>query len=321
MTSSIHATGGNNAVVTLGAMSAPPRKQHTVSQVLLRRWATKGDVVAVDLTRGRAAVRSTRAEAYEEFFVRPQFARAIEQVWQDIESEAPTLMAAVDSADRALPDEAKQGLARLVALHVVRSRGFRAMAGDVTAQGLRTGPLAEILQVLADDSAVAALGEERTGIRPAGPEGVALAREREVQRLDEQFGDGGQFFVDQLLRHYERTVDVLASREIEIGRATAGEFVIGDNPAVPFNQATGKWGFPNGARVDTGRLVMPVSPTLLLSVGGPGGTFDLDARFVDFFNEVQVRNAVKKVYARQGSGLDEWVLALRGRIVTRATAQ
>lgn len=293
-------------------MNAPPRRQHVVSETILKRWAVAGEVVAVDLRAGRSRRRSPTAEAFEEWFVRDDYARPVEAVWGEVENDVPRLLDSLD-AGSPLQEDLRHVLTRLVSLHLVRSRGFQEMNARVIADSAAAGGrLHGVLSWFGDDQVVAMLAQARTGIIPAGPEGLALAREREVRRLADEFEPGGRFFVDQLLSNFERAAAMLATMRVEIGRVAEGQLVIADNPAVPHNPATGASGFLNGARIGEGPVMMPLTPHLMAVVGGGvEGETSLDGRAVEVLNRIQVSNAVKKVYATPGSGAEQWILGVR----------
>lgn len=294
-------------------MSSPAHRQHVVSQVVLRKWALDGTLVPIDMVNGRIGrPRPPRSEGFEFDYVGGDYAAATERMWGEVESEAPSLLVALDVVPAALTSAQTASLVRLVALHLIRSRGFRAMADSSLANAAAPGGrLDRMMELLSDDHAVAQVALARTGLLPAGPAGAAIAREREVQRMAETFGPGGTFFVDQLVTNYERAVAALAGRPVEIARVADGELILGDNPAVPHNGSTGAWGFLNGADIGSGLIVMPLTPRLLVSIGGSTGEILLDAAAVDYLNRIQLLNAVKKVYVRPTSGLEQWVLNTR----------
>lgn len=273
-------------------MNAPPRRQHVVSETILKRWSIAGEVVAVDLRNGRFQRRSPSAEAFEEWLVREDYARPVEAVWGEVETGVPQLLDALDGG-RPLTPELRRVLTRLVSLHLVRSRGFQQMNARVIADSAAAGGrLHGILTWFGDDQVVAMLAQARTGLIPAGPEGLALAREREIQRLADEFEPGGRFFVDQILVNFDRAAAMLSDMRIEIGRVVEGELVIADNPAVPHNPVTRASGFLNGARIGEGPVMMPLTPHLIAVVGGGvEGDTTLDGHAVEVLNRIQISNA------------------------------
>lgn len=298
-------------------MSTPPRRQHVVSETILKRWSIAGEVVAVDLRNGRFQRRSPSAEAFEEWLVREVYARPVEAVWGEVETDVPQLLDALDGG-RPLTPELRRVLTRLVSLHLVRSRGFQQMNARVIADSAAAGGrLHGILTWFGDDQVVAMLAQARTGLIPAGPEGLALAREREIRRLADEFEPGGRFFVDQILVNFERAAAMLSDMRIEIGRVVEGELVIADNPAVPHNPVTRASGFLNGARIGEGPVMMPLTPHLIAVVGGGvEGDTTLDGHAVEVLNRIQISNAVKKVYATPGSDAHQWILGVREELLS-----
>jgi hypothetical protein len=293
---------------------SPPRRQHLVSQFVLRQWAEGNVVSAIDLRHGRTQERAPRAEGFAEWFVREDFARAIESVWQPIEARAASVLDLLLGGSRQLSTDDSATIRQLVALHVVRSRGIQAMVDRLVRQSSVDGQLREILELLNDDSAIAALAEARLGIVPAGDEMIAIARNRELARLGKVFDPGGEFFVDQVLQNFDRATEALSHGGVEIGRVVDGELIIADNPAVPYNASTRAWGFLNGARLGDGPVMMPLAPTILVSVGGPDGETEIPRSAAEHLNKVQIHNAVNKVYARPGANLEDWVLAYRASV-------
>ena len=83
----------------------PPRKQHTVSQVLLRRFTTDGFLEAFSLAQPHSRWRrySPRAAGYSMDFVRSD-AAAVEQVWSAVEETLPDALMDLHRGEVIEPD-------------------------------------------------------------------------------------------------------------------------------------------------------------------------------------------------------------------------
>jgi hypothetical protein len=284
--------------------SVTTRKQHVVSKVLLRHWGEP--FVAVDLRYRTSRRQYAAAEGYIPYFVRADYSEEVESVWKETEDLLPEALGKVEIRTIFEEPASLDTLRSAVALHLVRSKRSAAVAASWhRAQSDTAGGLSELVAIADRPRDMAMLYAHRTGLVAA----TAFQIEQEGQHLradvDGIFGAGGEMFVERVLLLYERALEFIRGRSLQIGIAGDGEFVICDSPAVTYDHTSGKVCIPFE---DASTIVMPVGPEFVVVVGGEAGFVDLDGKAVTWLNRLQVSAAFEKVYMRKGSGLEQWVL-------------
>ena len=293
---------------------SPVKRQHVVSQVVLRQWAVENEVLAVDLRHGLVKPRSPKAEGFIEEFVKLPLSSAVERHWGDVEVRAPRAVEQV-RAGTALDDpQTMDTLRSLVALHFIRSRAWQYLFAEGLRDNRSDGALGSVFEMLQDPDALVALHRQRTGLEPTGPETLLWTRNQVLSELEERLGLGGEAYVEWVLTQYERTLNMLRESGLQIGDANEGEFIVGDGPAMTYDRARGLAGVLNGVTLgDADAVFFPLTPKHVLCVGDRDLQMDVPLEFVDLVNMTQMSGAMHKVYVRPGSGLEDWVLAERSR--------
>lgn len=107
-------------------------KQHVLSQVLQRRWASPPCklIAVVDVSTGQVNdQRGPGGAGWEKDFIEhdPDVA---EQLWKTVEDDLPSAFALLDRDDLAVPDRQADLIRDCIALHWARSRAMRTAIVD-----------------------------------------------------------------------------------------------------------------------------------------------------------------------------------------------
>jgi hypothetical protein len=286
-----------------GAGDRAYTRQHTVSQALLQRWDRFGLGVYDRVLRAERASTAS-AEGWVKNFIRVDKATS-EKRWQsEVEDHLGRVFAALDAGGLAEDAEAEEAARRCFALHMARSQAFREMH-------LRSvpGALDAVRTRVITDHDTHRIFYELYGLHAAGPGAALVVADVVAEGLKAQL-DVGEFFRDQVHEQFDRMCEWLADKRLQVATALAGQFVIGDAPAVPINEDDGLAGFLAGVSLGTANLVvLPLGPSHLAAVASQRAfeeqqTFELSANAVRKMNSAQVVASVRSIYYVAGQGLD-----------------
>lgn len=282
--------------MSLSVPSPPPRKQHVVSRVLLRRFAVDGDIEVSNVAYPDSGWRrqSPAAVAYVKHFVRAD-AEEVEQVWSKVESR---LALAFEDVDRGGSVESggatEEALRDCLALHWARSKRVRERVGraweDVRARShadLATRP--ELL----DRSFL-----QLTGLHPAGPQARAIANDRLHEGPDDI--RSGRHFADRVVQFFERARDKLATSHIAVYDVSdeAEELLLSDSPVVAPNREHTGWGPGEVALDDAIAFAMPIGPRTAVTAHPVPTRHTITVEEVAKLNQMQRQVAVSHLYRR-----------------------
>jgi len=282
------------------------KHQHVISQVVLRRFVEDvppggNQLTRINLLTGNLDLIGTNGVGYIDDFV-PVDSQSTEKLWQEVENKLyQAIMAALNGA-------AHNNLAHLVilkqavALHLVRNPQTLAVHNQSFADAVEAGIERWSRTPFADESF-----RRRYGLIAAGPEARRLGAAAAQGRLVDLHRIGGLFRLS-VQRLYEKVADRFDGREVEVLIPASGskEFLIGDQPAVTVNTATGATGFGEGVAVDQAdKVLMPLSPRLVVAVGTTAGMRMISDDEVDDLNKLQVRMADRYVVHRPGGSFGE----------------
>jgi hypothetical protein len=150
------------------------------------------------------------------------------------------------------------------------------------------------------------------GLIPAGPEAMRLGPEASQERIVTLYRQGGLFRIS-VQNLYEKVCDRFDVRGVEMltPASTDKEFLLGDVPAITIAQS-GAFGLSQGVTVDEAdKIVMPLTPRLLVAIGPPNGSRIIDDAEVNSYNEMQVREARDYVLHRPRANLATSIAAWR----------
>ena len=274
----------------------PVKRQHVISQAILRRWTVDGLLAAVDLRTGNVKPKSTKATGFVPWFVRAEYSTPIEAVWKETEDHIPALVAAVEDGSALDSEWAADMLRQLVTVHIVRSKQLAEMwERSYTKQSAR-GRLASVRSALADPDVARALYEHETDIAVVGDVSSTTVVQAYLTRLHSAAGPGGMWFVENALATYSRVLDDLRGKSVQIGHHASGGLVIGDNPAATYDPSRNLYGLLGGANLAQSIIVMPITPWHVVSFGRTGGYLELTDERAHLLNRVQYACSADWIY-------------------------
>lgn len=272
------------------------RRQHVISQTILKRWTVDGVLAAIDLRNGRVSSKSTRATGFVPWFVQADYSESIERMWRETEDRIPDLIAAVEAGTAFDSDNAIDGLRQIVAVHVVRSKQMAEMWARSYTQQTATGRIANIRGALTDPGVRRALYERETGIAVIGEVPAALVADPYIERIERISGPGGLWFVDNALASHAKLVNTLRSQSVQIGHHVAGGLIIGDNPATTYDPGRELISILGGANLTQSIIVMPITPNYMISFGKTSGYIELSDAHAQLFNNIQYVSSMDWIY-------------------------
>jgi Protein of unknown function (DUF4238) len=268
------------------------QRQHVISRVVLRKFVEdvppRGRVLArVDLTSNQVTFIGTNGVGFVDNFV-PVDSQATEDLWQQVELQLnPAIAAALNGTALGNPGHLST-LRRAVALHFVRNPQTLTVHNKSFADAVD-----KHVDQVAQTSLAAEAFRRRYGLEPAGPQALRLGAEASQERLVKLHEAGGLFRLS-VQRLFEKVCERFDARGVEIltPASVTKEYVLGDVPAITVATAMGAFGLSQGITVDQAdKIVMPLTPRLLVAIGPPDGERTLADGEVDAYNEMQVREA------------------------------
>ncbi|MEW2029690.1 DUF4238 domain-containing protein [Streptomyces roseifaciens] len=287
-------------------------RQHVVSQVLLRRFATPGprgsglQIYPFDLNHPRRLhkPKGTRAFGWVEHFV-PFASASLEELWGQTEQQLPSVFAALDH-DTVFEDPQHDSVMRdLIALHWVRSHHYLALYHQVFAEFYERGRnwLTTDGQALLRAAAL-----EKNGLHIAGPQGLEHIADQLLQPTKYAYDTGALLRV-RIEEMFQKVRAYIARSGLEIAMPEVGEFLIGDTPAQTLR--------PDGPLFEYGMalgeartVVLPLGPKHMVALGKHNRKVNIPKPFVDRMNALQVAAAHQHVFLRPRSGLQNYVQAM-----------
>ncbi|MFG2440725.1 DUF4238 domain-containing protein [Streptomyces sp. NPDC048508] len=285
--------------------SANVRRQHVVSQVLLKQFAAPVkhqsglQLQPYDLRHPgrRLKTRAPRGVAQIEYFV-PFASASLEARWGEIEQELPTAFAAVKAGTAVDDPRVNANLRDLIALHYIRSQHYREVFQRIFAESYaaqRRWLLAEGAHILQ------AASLERTGLHTTGPQGLAHRADELLSSMAEAYRTGALLRV-RIEDAFGKARQFTAKLALEILEPDEGEFLIGDNPALTVRNERDKL-HHSMALGDSQSVVLPIGPRHMLALGPVNMQGSIPRAVVDRMNVLQIKAARRYVYTCPGSPL------------------
>ncbi|MEW2309000.1 DUF4238 domain-containing protein [Streptomyces sp. NPDC006864] len=283
--------------------------QHVISQVLLKRFAARFGSNGLKLVPFNLdhPDRVHKMASPRQCGKVPHFARfasaSLEQVWGKLETRIPDAARAVDRGDVFQHEEHVQTLKDLIALHLVRSLNFRNVHERIFTNVYNETRTA----LLTDRSDLLRLAVlQRSGLHLSGPQGLATAAAQILSPHLTNFENGADFRA-RIEHTFAKAKEMISEAGLEILVPAAGEFLLGDTPALAIQQSENRTRI-SVAIGDSTAIVLPFGPRHLLVGRTPRHGMDIaTAKTVDFLNQLQIEAAQQRVYIRPNSGQDAFV--------------
>lgn len=283
--------------------------QHVISKVLLKRFAAPFGSNGLKLVPFNLEHpdRLHKMASPRECGKVPYFARfasaSLEQVWGKLETRIPDAARAVDRGDVFQHEQHVQTLKDLIALHLVRSLNYRNVHERIFTN-VYTEHRTALLTDKSDLLRLAVL--QRSGLHLAGPQGLTAAADQILSPHLANFENGADFRA-RIEDTFAKAKEMISDAGLEILAPSAGEFLLGDTPALAIQQSGNRTAF-NVAIGDSTAIVLPFGPRHLLVGRTPrNGMAIATVKTVGFLNQLQIEAAQQRVYIRPNSGQDAFV--------------
>ncbi|MGW2255186.1 DUF4238 domain-containing protein [Kitasatospora sp. NPDC001660] len=288
----------------------PVHRQHVISKVLLKRFATPQPKAAgLRVTRfdlhnpqRRHKHNSPAAFGWVDKYV-PFASGSMERLWQDTENRLPAALAAVDNGSVLADPQAKDTLRDAIALHYTRSLRVRDIHHN-SWQQTYTAHRTRLLTTDADRVRQAALAEY--GLHLAGPDGLEYFVDLFLQPSTDLY-ESGALFRTSLENLFAKARQRLANASLHVVTAGAGEFLIGDSPAISVRNTRPGQRVLNIALGDASTVLLPLGPRHLVTLSREDRAFIASREQVDELNRLQIQAAERYVHHRPGEAITRFI--------------
>ncbi len=291
-----------SSAVTSAPKSGDPRRQHTVSQGILRRFTDPStrQLELYDLKFEKHYLKFPSQVGFALDFVKHDPVET-EQSWPSVEDELPAFYEALEN--RSLLDSAETiDLAkRIIALHVVRSL-TRWAVHEVVIERARDG----VVRSLLEKPQILEIAFRRsTGFYSAGPDSIRQQAERGADAAVESLNDH-KFWQSRLMANIEELNNFLLPRSIQVLEVCdeSNEFLIGDDPAPTLMDGyVGLGPLAGVTYANTTSIALPVSPRFAIALKDEPEWIVATPEIVHFLNRVELSYAQRRVFYNPNSSL------------------
>ena len=270
----------------------PAKRQHTVSQIVLRQFALRGILTIYDSEQGLFLSKGPRGAFHMPFDQHDPLGS--EERWGEIETQMPKLYAALEA--RCTPGD--PGLEAMVhdvlALHWARSGAMKTAHQEVTDQVTRRSmeKLARYPGILEREML------RLVGLHATSAEALDWFNQeihaRVVRENSEEWWSGRN------ARNFAEARKMMSKWSVQIGYAPVGcELIISDSPVVTVKCGHDGLGPHQGVALgDASEIFMPLSPSVMVALGPEPTTIELGPEVVDRYNELQIRARLRWLCCR-----------------------
>lgn len=282
------------------------KRQHVISQALLKRFADPGNrqVGVYSVTTGSIRQKSPKSIGFVPDYVSHK-PWAAERLWQTVENRLTPAFAALDVGPAAVLPEHLNAISDCIALHFSRS---------IQTRQIHESSFADMEQaVLEDQQKLKYLAFLKHGLHIDAPDILENIANEILQELRE--GDAsGELFQTWLEEVFLKTCSYLENGRVTIYHCDHGvELVLGDSPSIGFRP--GMHPTDRIALYDAAAVLMPLGPRALAAIDWGQSDLPHDEPLRQehalYINRVQAVQAHNRVYFRPTSGLNELVRKFR----------
>ncbi|MCF6506855.1 DUF4238 domain-containing protein [Blastococcus sp. MG754426] len=277
-----------------------PRKQHTVSRVLLRRFAKGGTLTAYDRQKDVLTQKGPGGAFWVEHFDQHDPLGAEERAGA-VESRVPEVLARVDGRTVLDDDDAVSALIDLMALHWVRSPAVR-----MAHERVKAAVVSSSKRRLASQEALLSLAfTQRTGLH-AATRGELEWMNEQMHEIEPKLAE--EWWSDRLILNFRSARQIMGRHSLQVGYFDEPVLVIGDSPVIVRNADGSGLGPHQGVALgDASEICMPIGPQVLIALGPASGTVQFDSAAADRFNEMQALSFVRWLGAAPSSPAESWM--------------
>jgi Protein of unknown function (DUF4238) len=265
----------------------PPRRPHTVSQVVLREFTRAGELTMYDSDRQIFITKGPRAGFYMPFDQHDPIGS--EELWGEIEKRIPKMYAALN-ARAATSDPQVEAIVRdVLALHWARSAAMKAVHDRVTEEVKRRS----MEKRASEPALLAGAMLESKGLHATSPDALAWFNEDIHSRVVSEHRE--KWLSDRNAHHVAEAQRIMGRWSVQIGYAPAGsDLMISDAPVVTMKPGHDGLGPHQGVALEEAwEICMPIGPTVLVGLGAEPKTLNLTSEMVDRYNDLQIRARIR----------------------------
>lgn len=288
-----------------GTSNNAPRKQHTVSRGILRKFTDPKTrlLETYDLVFDKPYPRSTGQVGFVIDYVK-HLPVETEARWQSVENDLPRFYKSLEDKTLLDSDETIDLAKRVIALHVVRSLTRKLLQEEVIERA-RVGVIRDL--AFKQKELEIAFHRGTGGLYSAGPEALEIQAERTAAIAVAALADD-QFWQSRLMANINELEDWLAPRSIQVLEITDGasEFLIADDPAPTLAYGYTGLGPLSGVSYDkTNSISLPVTPHFAIALIDKPEWRTATPDVVYFLNCVELSYAKRRVFYNPNSPLRE----------------
>jgi len=286
------------------------RRQHLVSRVIISRFSSQGHVAHLELDSGELEPRSPASCMYMPNFISAAPAEA-EQLWSSVENRLPAALASVDDGTILDRPQHVATLKDCVALHVARSKAM-AWTREESLQRASSKLKAEIMAT--QPGWLLERFRQQHRIIGVGFQALEMAADDFIRAAAPMVNTPETFWASvRELFGYSKNLFAGTALEIVSPEAGAGEFLLGDFPAVPLAKSAQLLGGPRGGVTidDAATVVMPLGPKHLVGLGPTSRFEHVPEVHVNTLNGIQAMNALHEACFRPGADFVDFVKTTR----------
>lgn len=280
------------------SISVPTKRQHTVSQVVLRQFAADSLLSLYDGDAQRFIKKGPRAAFHIQFDRYDPF--GAEDLWGETEKYLPKMYRALASRTALGNPEVEDLIRKVVALHWARSSAMRA-AHKVATEKVKQRSIEGLAQ---NPDFLRRAMYRLTGLHASGEQALQWFNEQIHERAVAESSE--EWWSERNAIHFGEAQKKMAKWEVQIGYApTASDFIISDAPVVTLKRGHDGVGPHQGVALgDAIEICMPLGSNVMVRLGPAPKELDLVVDAVNRYNDLQKRARIRWLGCRPGGPSD-----------------